>query len=70
MRSLNLTKYISEIAGVVRELRVKVTDIPSLVAVCSEIHLRYRDFSEQLLEQFECSLDVNNFVRVLRIVSP
>ncbi|ODN04867.1 Regulator of nonsense transcripts UPF2 [Orchesella cincta] len=53
LNSLNLTKYISEIALVIAQMKLKTNDLPSVLSICSEIHKRYPLFAEHLLENFE-----------------
>lgn len=53
LNSLNLTKYQSEIAAVIVEGRLKQSEITAVVAICSELHKRYADFSGFLLENFK-----------------
>ncbi|RWS03575.1 regulator of nonsense transcripts-like protein [Dinothrombium tinctorium] len=50
MNSLNLSKYISEVAVAVVEAKLKMSDIPMALKICSLLHQRYPDFSAQLLE--------------------
>lgn len=49
---LNLTKFISEVAGSIIEAKLKLSDIPAVIEVCSKLNRCYRDFSRQLLEQY------------------
>lgn len=56
MLGLNLTKYISEAAAAIVEAKLKMSDIPTAVLVCSALHQRYADFSIQLLENWQKAL--------------
>ncbi|XP_053213698.1 regulator of nonsense transcripts 2-like [Panonychus citri] len=56
MLSLNLSKYISEVAGALVEAKLKMSDIPMAIKICSLLHQRYPDFSSQLLDSWNKSL--------------
>jgi len=47
---LNLTKYIGEVACSVTEAKIKMSDIPTCIHMCSLLHQRYAEFSPTLLE--------------------
>lgn len=64
VRTLNLTKYLSEIILGILEAKLKPADIPSLMSVCSEIQRRYRKFSVELLENFRRILEASDLVRL------
>lgn len=53
LNSLNLSKYQSEMATVIVEGKFKPAEIPAMLNVCSELHQRYSEFSELLLENFK-----------------
>lgn len=48
LNSLNLSHYVSELANAIVEVKIKVTEIPMAAKICSALHLRYRDFANQL----------------------
>lgn len=50
MASLNIEKYISEIASALIEAKLKLSDIPSVVNLCSNIHENYPEFSKIFYE--------------------
>ena len=50
MSNLNLTKYIGEVASAIVETKLKMTDLPAIIEVCSFLHRRYADMSNLLLE--------------------
>lgn len=56
MNSLNLTKYISEVASAVVEAKLKMSEIPMVIQLCSALHQRYSEFSPQLLEAWNKNL--------------
>lgn len=49
---LNLTKYIGEVAGAILDAKLKMSDVPCALHICSLLHQRYADFSQALLESF------------------
>lgn len=49
---LNLTKFISEIAASLIEAKLKLSDIPSMVEICTKLNRSYKEFSRQLLDQY------------------
>lgn len=50
MSSLNLSKYISEVATSVVEAKLKMSDLSMAIKICTLLHERYDDFSAQLLD--------------------
>ncbi|VDK20958.1 unnamed protein product [Taenia asiatica] len=50
---LNLSKYVAEVATAVTEPKVKMTDIPFMLRLCSLMHRRYSDFSSLLLDAWK-----------------
>ncbi|XP_045620961.1 regulator of nonsense transcripts 2 isoform X2 [Procambarus clarkii] len=52
LQSLNLTKYVSEVAQAVVEAKLKMSDINTAVHLCSLLHQRYHDFASTLLENW------------------
>ncbi|KAG7177035.1 Regulator of nonsense transcripts 2-like [Homarus americanus] len=53
LQSLNLTKYVSEVAQAVVEAKLKMSDITTAVHLCSLLHQRYHDFASTLLENWQ-----------------
>lgn len=66
MNSLNLTKYISEVATGIVEAKLKMTDIPSIIQVCAVLHEKYAEFSTQLLEAWQKVLFLKKDEKVLQ----
>lgn len=58
MSGLNLSKYISEIAAAVVEAKLKMTDVPAAVKLCSILHQTYVEFSQHLFENWQKALAV------------
>lgn len=56
LASLNLSRYVSELASALVETKLKLTDIGLAVTVCSLLHRRYAEFSGQLLEAWTKNL--------------
>lgn len=54
--SLNLTKYVSEIAAAIVEAKLKMSDIPAAIKFCSVIHQSYVDFSQSFFENWQKNL--------------
>jgi regulator of nonsense transcripts 2 len=48
LRSLNLSKYVSEVAVNIASAPLKPTDLDAAVAICSELHQLYADFATEL----------------------
>ncbi|CAH8838567.1 unnamed protein product [Trichobilharzia szidati] len=42
--SLNLSKYVEEVATAIVEAKIKITDIPFMLKLCSAMYQRYSDF--------------------------
>jgi regulator of nonsense transcripts 2 len=51
--SLNLTKYISEVAAAIAEAKLKMSDIPAAINLCSSLHRTYSDFSSNFFENWQ-----------------
>ena len=58
MQTLNLTKYITEITTAIVEVKLKVTDLQSIIEICSLLHQRYGDFSQSFFEAWSKTLSV------------
>ena len=58
MQTLNLTKYITEITTAIVEVKLKVTDLQSIIEICSLLHPRYGDFSQSFFEAWSKTLSV------------
>lgn len=50
LENLNLSRYISELATALVETKIKLNETSLFVQICSFLHLRYPEFSAQLLE--------------------
>nr|SVE73390.1 EOG090X0143 [Daphnia atkinsoni] len=64
MNTLNLTKYISEVANAIVEAKLKMTDIASILQVCVVLHEKYADFSAQILEAWQKVLSMKKDEKV------
>lgn len=49
---LNLTKFISEVASSIIEAKIKLSDIPAVIEICTSLNRTYREFSKHLLDQY------------------
>ncbi|XP_030765926.1 regulator of nonsense transcripts 2 [Sitophilus oryzae] len=58
MTGLNLSKYISEIASAIVESKLKMTDVPSALKLCSILHQTYSEFSQHLFENWQKNLGI------------
>ena len=54
--SLNLSKYVGEAAAAITEAKLKMSDIPCALHICSQLHQRYVDFPSVLLENWHKAL--------------
>ena len=52
LASLNLSRYVSELAIALVETKIKLNEITMCVKICSFLHLRYQEFSSQLLDSW------------------
>ncbi|KAG2309322.1 hypothetical protein Bca52824_029070 [Brassica carinata] len=50
LRSVNLSKFVSEAVTAVCEAKLKTSDIQPAVQICSLLHQRYREFSPSLTQ--------------------
>ncbi|KAH9642752.1 hypothetical protein HF086_010405 [Spodoptera exigua] len=51
--TLNLTKYISEVAAAIAEAKLKMSDIAAAINLCSALHRTYADFSANFFENWQ-----------------
>ncbi|XP_072937001.1 regulator of nonsense transcripts 2 [Epargyreus clarus] len=51
--ALNLTKYISEVASAITEAKLKMSDIPAAISLCSTLHRTYAEFSSNFFENWQ-----------------
>ena len=51
--SLNLTKYVGEVATAIVESKFKMADISCAVHICSLVHERYAEFSAHLQQAIQ-----------------
>ncbi|XP_050515611.1 regulator of nonsense transcripts 2 [Diabrotica virgifera virgifera] len=58
MAGLNLSKYISEIAAAIVDSKLKMSDAPAAVKLCSVLHQTYADFSQHLFENWQKILTI------------
>lgn len=56
LKSLNLTKYVSEIAAALVEAKLKMTDVQAAVNICLYLHRHYTEFTHHLLENWQKAL--------------
>lgn len=50
--ALNLTKYVSEVAAAIAEAKLKMSDIPAALNLCSALHRTYSEFSSNFFENW------------------
>lgn len=60
MSSLNLTKYISEVSAAIVEAKIKMTDVPAAISLCSKLHQIYSDFSQHFFENWQKILSLKS----------
>lgn len=53
MNQLNLTKYISEVSQAIVEAKLKMSDIPAVIALSSSLHQIYADFATHFHESWQ-----------------
>ena len=49
IKTLNLSRYVEEVASAVMEAKMKIIDLPIVVALCTAMHERYEDFLPALM---------------------
>lgn len=68
--TLNLTKYLTEVvAALVVDLKLKASEIPMYLEICSKLHRMYSDFQNLFLDQWQKSLpkttqDITNYSKL------
>ncbi|CAK1544178.1 unnamed protein product [Leptosia nina] len=53
LNTLNLTKYISEVAAALAEAKLKMSDISAAINLCSALHRTYTEFSSFFFENWQ-----------------
>lgn len=64
MSTLNLSKYLSEVASALVEAKLKLNDVPAAVALCSELHNNYAEFARVLLDNWVKTLTLRKDEKV------
>lgn len=64
IQGLNLTKYISEVCSALIEAKLKMTDIPAAISLCSKFHQVYSDFSQQFFENWQKTLNFKSTEKI------
>ena len=67
MKTLNLTKYLTEITTAIVEVKLKVTDIQSIIEICSLLHQRYSEFAQPFLEAWSKTLSMKKDEKTFNI---
>lgn len=65
MAGLNLSKYISEVASAIVESKLKMSDVPAAVKLCSILHQTYAEFSQHLFENWQKALAIKTNEKIL-----
>ena len=58
MSTLNLTKYVSEVATALVDAKLKMTDIGPAIKACSFLHQTYAEFSIHFFENWQKNLSL------------
>uniref|UniRef100_A0A8D8ZIF7 Regulator of nonsense transcripts 2 n=1 Tax=Cacopsylla melanoneura TaxID=428564 RepID=A0A8D8ZIF7_9HEMI len=64
---LNLSKYMSEVTSALVEVKLKLTDIPSVLSLCSELHRVYAEFSKLFFDQWSRTLSLKKDDKVANL---
>ena len=62
--TLNLNKYIGEIATAITEVKLKMSDVQSLLEICSVLHRKYAEFAPSLMENWKKVLKQQNLSKL------
>ena len=62
--TLNLNKYIGEIATAITEVKLKMSDVQSLLEICSVLHQKYAEFAPSLMENWKKVLKQQNLSKL------
>lgn len=55
---LNLTKFISEVASSIVEVKLKLSDVPAVIEICTKLNCKYKEFNKHLLDQYVKSFPI------------
>lgn len=58
MATLNLSKYVSEVAQALVESKLKMTDVPAVITLSSKLHQTYGEFSQHFFENWQKALTI------------
>lgn len=62
--TLNLTKYISEVAAAITESKLKMSDMPAAIKLCSTLHQNYAEFSQNFFENWQKILSLKGSEKI------
>lgn len=57
--SLNLSRYVEEVANALLEVKLKIADLGNVILLCNEMHQRYDDFLAILLRSLSSCLKLS-----------
>lgn len=60
MATLNLSKYVSEVAQALVESKLKMTDVPAVITLSSKLHQIYGEFSQHFFENWQKALSIKH----------
>lgn len=64
MSTLNLTKYISEVAQALVESKLKMTDVSAIITLSSHLHQIYGEFSQHFFENWQKVLNFKHTEKI------
>lgn len=64
MSTLNLSKYISEVSQAVVEAKLKMTDVPAIITLSTQLHQIYGEFSQNFFENWQKLLTIKHGEKV------
>ncbi|KAI5693482.1 hypothetical protein M8J75_000107 [Diaphorina citri] len=62
---LNLSKYMSEVTSALVDVKLKLTDVPSALILCSELHRVYSDFAKLFFDAWSRSLTMKRDEKIV-----
>lgn len=64
MSTLNLSKYVSEVSQAIVEAKLKMTDVPAIITLSSQLHQVYSEFAQHFFENWQKALTIKHGEKV------
>lgn len=67
MSTLNLSKFLQEVSSAIVEAKLKMTDVPAIITLSSQLHQIYGEFSKFFFESWQKMLNIKHGEKVQNV---